>query len=325
MISTLCKATAMAVFCDQEPASLTQVEERFSNHLVSFGLSYGTVEEYNYRLAIFAANDAKINAMNQKQTSFQTSHNQFSTLNSEEQERRFGRPQRPISDLDRDTEVFDTTNLTGSVDWRTMGAVNPVQDQGQCGSCWAFSSVAAMEGVHQIKSGNLLKLSEQQFVDCDKTSSGCNGGLEVWAFAYAKKNAIETESDYPYTAKNGRCSSTASKGVVKALSYATVTPRSAPQLLAAIAIAPTCVSVNAGDSQFMFYSSGILSTNTCGTNLDHAITAVGYGSENGQNYFIVRNSWGSSWGESGYIRMSSDVGGAGVCGVLLDSTTVQTD
>ena len=104
-----------------------------------------------------------------------------------------------------------------------------------------------------------------------------------------------------------------------------MTPKSNPALTAAITIQPTCVSVNAGDSQFMFYKGGILNTTTCGTNLDHAITAVGFGAENGQNYYIVRNSWGTSWGEQGYIRMSADVGGAGVCGVLLDSVRPTTN
>jgi cathepsin F len=90
--------------------------------------------------------------------------------------------------------------LADSVDWRTKGAVNPVQNQGMCGSCWAFSSTAAIEGAHFLKTGQLLKLSEQQFVDCDKQSSGCNGGLEIWAFQYAKSNPLELETDYPYKA-----------------------------------------------------------------------------------------------------------------------------
>ena len=132
------------------------------------------------------------------------------------------------------TEEVTDAQLETSVDWRTKGAVNPIQDQGQCGSCWAFSSVAAMEGAHAIKTGTLLKLSEQQFVDCDKRSSGCNGGLEIWAFNYAKTHAITTEAAYPYTAKDGTCKSTS--GSVSVSSYTQVTPKSNPALTAAITI-----------------------------------------------------------------------------------------
>ena len=123
--------------------------------------------------------------------------------------------------------AIETNNLTDSIDWRTAGAVNPVQDQGQCGSCWSFSSTAAMEGEHFIKTGTLLKLSEQQFVDCDPQSSGCNGGLEMWAFEYAAKNSQELEASYPYTAKTGRtCKAEVSEEVVTAVSYTQVPKKS---------------------------------------------------------------------------------------------------
>lgn len=191
---------------------------------------------------------------------------------------------------------LSTTNLSTSVDWRTKGAVNPVQDQGQCGSCWAFSSTAAMEGEHFLKTGKLLKLSEQQFVDCDPKSEGCNGGLEAYAFQYAKKNPQELETDYKYTARTGRCKADSAKEIVKATSYTAVPKKSDKQLKAAIDMQPTCVSVDA-ETDFQFYSGGILNAKNCGTDLDHAVTAVGYGSENGKEYYIVRNSWGSSWGE----------------------------
>lgn len=183
-----------------------------------------------------------------------------------------------------------------------------------------------MEGEHFIKTGNLLKLSESQFVDCDTKSSGCNGGLEIWAFDYAEKHEQELETDYPYVAKTRSCKAKASLGKVSALSHSAVTSKSASQLKAAIDKQPVCVSVDAG-TPFMNYAGGILDSTRCGTNLDHAITAVGYGTESGVGYFIVRNSWGADWGESGYIRIADIPAkkNAGVCGVLLDSNVVVTD
>jgi cathepsin L len=182
-----------------------------------------------------------------------------------------------------------------------------------------------MEGAHFLKSGNLEKLSESQLVDCDKTSSGCNGGLEVWAFAYAEKAPMELEKSYPYVAKTKACKAKKSEGKVNVSSYKTIEAKSVPTLKSAIAAGPTCVSVDAANNYFQGYTGGILNTTKCGHNLDHAVTAVGYGTDNGQEYAIVRNSWGASWGEEGYIRMSLDVTGDGVCGVLMDSTTVKTD
>jgi len=212
-----------------------------------------------------------------------------------------------------------------AIDWRTKGAVNPVQDQGQCGSCWAFSSTAAMEGAHFIKTGSLLKLSEQELVDCDPQSEGCNGGLEIYAFAYLKTHGQELETDYKYTARTQTCKYAATKGKVHSTKSTHVADKSAAALKAAVFAQPTCISVCAEDNQFMYYTKGILNTKTCCTSLDHAVTAVGYGTENGQNYFIVRNSWNTNWGEQGYIRMSADVGGSGVCGMLLDSNFPTAD
>lgn len=183
-----------------------------------------------------------------------------------------------------------------------------------------------MEGAHFIATGELIKLSEQQFVDCDKNCYGCGGGLEIYAFDYANKNPLELETDYTYKGKNNHCVANKAKELVQALSHAQVTPRSVSGLKAAVAAGPTCVSVNAGDTHFMYYNGGVLVAPSCGTNLDHAVTAVGYGVENGVEYLIVRNSWGTGWGEDGYIRMAfGDDGSHGTCGVMLDSNTVVTN
>jgi len=150
--------------------------------------------------------------------------------------------------------------------------------------------------------------------------------MEYLAFEYLQTHAQVLRADYPYDARTGTCKLTDEMvGQVSTTGYTRVPHRSAAQLKAALAIEPVCVAVDAANTYFQSYSSGILNTTRCGTNLDHAITAVGYGSEGGHDYFIVRNSWTASWGEQGYIRMSADVAGAGVCGILLDPVYPQTD
>ena len=163
-----------------------------------------------------------------------------------------------------------------------------------------------MEGAHQIKTGNLVSLSEQQLVDCSRWygNQGCNGGLYDYAFKYAKSNPLETESDYPYTGYDGYCQYKSSRAKVAVKSYTNVSPRREQSMKSALEHGPVSVSVQADQDTFMNYSSGILTVNKClGHRLDHAILAVGWGSENGVDYLIVKNSWGTSWGESGYIRM----------------------
>merc|ERR1711988_935575 len=154
-----------------------------------------------------------------------------------------------------------------------------------------------MEGAHQIKTGNLLSLSEQQLVDCSKQNNGCNGGLMDYAFEYSKKSPLELESEYKYKAKKGHCEYKEAEGKVSAESFHDVTPsRSSPkQLMAAVAKQPVSIAVEADKRVFQLYKSGVLTSHTCGTHLDHGVLAVGYGTEDGEDYFLVKNSWGSSW------------------------------
>ena len=171
------------------------------NHVANFNINYGTQEEYAFRMEIFAAKDAEYNKINANpENTFVVGHNMFSTMTTDEAKKMMGRlpnTEAPLEEEEFDEESFDAR---GSVDWRAKGAVNPVQNQGQCGSCWAFSSTAAMEGAHFIKTGKLLKLAESQLVDCSRENSGCNGGLEALAFAYAMENSMELETSYPYVA-----------------------------------------------------------------------------------------------------------------------------
>lgn len=196
----------------------------------------------------FAKNDKIIKEINSDpENLFTVGHNIFSTYTKDEYKKLLGK-KNISADIKVEEELLDTSNLEASVDWRSKGAVNPVQDQGQCGSCWAFSSTAALEGAHFIKTGKLLKLAEQQFVDCVNTCYGCNGGLESLAFDYAKKTPQELESDYPYTARDGSCKATASKEKIQVTSYKHVKSKSYTQLQAAVSAQPTCVSVDAESS-----------------------------------------------------------------------------
>lgn len=201
-------------------------------------------------------------------------------------------------------------DLLGDVDWVSKGAVTPVKNQGQCGSCWSFSVTGALEGRYQIATGRLVSLSEQQFVDCDSQESGCNGGYPPEALSWAKGRAICREDSYPYTARDGSCrASSCSPGITagEITGYRQVPSGSSSGLASALNSGPVSVAVDANDP-FGSYGGGVL-TNRCGTSLNHAVLAVGYTS----NYWKVKNSWGSRWGESGYIRMTRS---GDECGIL---------
>lgn len=184
-----------------------------------------------------------------------------------------------------------------------------------------------MESAHFLKTGKLIKLSEQQFVDCSAAegNEGCNGGLETYAFDYAKTNGLELESDYPYKGRDQDCKVRYHfKQIVEVTNYTHVPEKSVTQLKAAIDQQPTCVSIDANNEYIAFYESGIINTQKCGTDLDHAVTAVGYGVDSSsgkdQPYFLIRNSWGTDWGEDGYFRLATEQDGSdGICGVLLDA------
>ncbi|KAJ1698810.1 hypothetical protein LUZ63_007322 [Rhynchospora breviuscula] len=164
------------------------------------------------------------------------------------------------------------------------------------------TAVASIEGINKIKTGNLISLSEQELVDCDTTCHGCSGGYEYYAFDWVAKNGgITTEANYPYIS-----------------GYQFVTSYSESALMNAVANQPVSIAIDAGGSAFQFYSGGIF-TGPCGTTLNHAVTAVGYDSLNGVNYWIVKNSWGTSYGKAGYIRMQKDISStSGLCGLAME-------
>merc|ERR1719305_195314 len=198
--------------------------------------------------------------------------------------------------------------LPKNVDWRTSGAVTPVKNQGQCGSCWAFSATGSLEGQHFKKTGKLVSLSEQNLVDCEKQDFGCMGGLMAHAFAYIEKNnGIDTESSYPYTAKTGKKCLFKPKDVGATLqSYKTIPTGKEDELQKAVAsVGPVSVAIDASQRSFHFYKKGVYYEPDCSSiRLDHGVLAVGYGTDTGKDYWLVKNSWGTTWGMEGYIQMS---------------------
>ncbi|CAH1391941.1 unnamed protein product [Nezara viridula] len=282
------------------------------------GKSYHSTEEEHLRMNIFAHHLKMIEEHNAKfeagLVTYSLAMNHFGDMLPEEV---------PQLGFDTTGEMMQEPSFTflppanveipESIDWRQLGAVTPVKSQGSCGSCWAFSSTGAVEGQLFRKTGKLVSLSEQQLIDCSGSyhNTGCDGGRIYSSFTYLMDaEGLEKEDSYPYEALNGTCRYNKDKVVpgTKLKAYTNIRYRDDDALKAAVAtVGPISVGVSANHDHFRFYKGGVFNGDTCKYMIDHAILLVGYGSENGEEYWLVKNSWGAAWGEGGYIRFKRSI------------------
>jgi len=217
--------------------------------------------------------------------------------------------------------IINFTDLNkNSVDWRKRYKVSSVKNQGQCGSCWAFSSVGAVESAWAIKHNTLYNLSEQELIDCSSENNGCEGGSMDLAFQYIIENGLCSNISYPYTAEDGQCD-TSCKSLVQISNYSDIIPNSEKMLMRAVQHQPVSVAIQANKRSFQMYQSGIYSDPDCGFELDHGVLLIGYGYDKkyDMDYWIVKNSWSESWGENGYIRIQRNINDSrGLCGIAMD-------
>ena len=310
-------------------SAITTIDFDYLTYMAKFGKVVKTVEDFAMRVEIFKQTHSFIQEHNNSGETHVAGHNQFSDWTRAEYKGMLGYVNN--EHIEAPTKVFAPTNAT-SVNWTDAGAVTPVKDQGQCGSCWAFSSTGALEGAHFVASGTLESFSEQQLVDCAGVrygNFGCNGGLQQRAFNYLKTNMAELESVYPYTSGAGSVAACAydagSATAVKVSDYAFVTASNVAQMKAGLTQQPLAVSIEADKMVFQTYKSGVLNSTKCGTSLDHAVLAVGYGTDaTAGDYWLVKNSWNTTWGDQGYIKLAI-VDGDGVCGVQMDPQSVTTN
>tara|TARA_B100000035_G_scaffold53812_1_gene42230 strand:+ start:6004 stop:7122 length:1119 start_codon:yes stop_codon:yes gene_type:complete len=344
-------------------------KDRYDRWINEFNIRVNNDDHYNSMFQTWVLNDKYIEEVNAKNLTYTLGHNEYSGMNIDEFRDHFsiGIHNRKRFDIDvdkikkdvrevkcvldclRDEEMSkkiekikcvtscinddDLTALSSSIDWVSKGAVTPVKNQGQCGSCWSFSTTGALEGAYFIKNGKLDSFSEQQLVDCDTLGNGgrdhgCNGGLMDNAFKWIEKNdGLCSESDYPYvsgtTKKSGSCDNSCTNVVdSKIVDYVDVTPNSDYEMMSALEKQPVSIAIQADQKDFQLYKSGVF-TGDCGTKLDHGVLLVGYGSDNGDDYYLIKNSWGTSWGDKGFIKLGRGDefnNGKGQCGLLMQGS-----
>ncbi|CAL5035531.1 unnamed protein product [Urochloa decumbens] len=326
LLATLCCACFFgAVLAARELSDDSDMMARHKQWMAKYSRSYKDDAEKAQRFEVFKANVKFIESFNSAgNRKFWLGVNQFADLTNDEfratkTNKGFNPNAVKLSTGFRYANV-STDALPQSVDWRTKGDVTPIKDQGQCGCCWAFSAVAAVEGIVKISTGKLISLSEQELVDCDVhgEDQGCNGGEMDDAFKFIINNGgLTTESNYPYTAQDGQCKA-GSNSAATIKGYEDVPANDEASLMKAVANQPVSVAVDGGDMTFQFYSGGVM-TGSCGTDLDHGIAAIGYGkTSDGTKYWLMKNSWGATWGENGFLRMEKDISDKkGMCGLAM--------
>lgn len=287
----------------------------FQQWKLTHGKRYESDEHELAKYNTFKTNAAYINEHNMKEKSFTLALNQFADMTHDEYKAMLlGSGPRPNASTGSTYLEASNVVLPTEVDWRTKGYVTGIKNQASCGSCWAFSTVAAYEGQYFKKNGKLVSFSEQQLVDCSSSfgNMGCNGGLMDNGFDYIKSiapNGLDTEDSYAYEGRDGQCKADAGtqpnpQGEVTG--HTDVPQGNEDALVNALAsTGPVSVAIDASHMSFQFYSHGTYYESSCSSSqLDHGVTAIGYGTGDDGDYFIVKNSWGKGWGLDGYIHMA---------------------
>jgi len=314
-----CAAAALlgSNMCENDTA-IAAVEMTFINHLAEQGISYGTAEEYEFRLAQFQKLDAELKEINANPVNTYTvAHNYMSTWTDDEYNKMLG------SKKDEDHVEADDEEIEGkmevyptSQDWTSH--MMSVQNQGHCGSCWAFSAAGTIEGRHHMTSGEHVKLSEQQLVDCFYSRDGCQGGDHTSAQVWVGVHGLTTAESYPYKGvDSGKCLKLG--GDVKTTGSIHRVSMKIEDHIAALQSGPVAVSLNASSTSWRNLEGGVLNDESCSTRPNHAIIAVGYSDD----HWIVRNSWGAEWGTGGYGKILMKEG-RGICGIQTHSDYMDT-
>lgn len=327
MIRSFLTAVGLAGAQAKSEGFPADLRPQFEKYISDFDKTYASAEEKEARYEAFAKNYYHILEENQKGHSYKLGLNRFADMSGDEFElTHFGMKKPAAGKLWGDLPYLGqhqvgNASLPASVDWSTKGAVTPVKNQLQCGSCWAFSSTGSLEGAWAIATGNLVSVSEQQLVDCARKfgEEGCSGGLMDGAFRYAETVGMCTEDSYAYTAKNGICKASSCTAAIPkggVVGFKDVKHGDEQALMSAVAQQPVSVAIEADKMAFQLYKRGVLA-GICGDRLDHGVLIVGYGTEDGTDYWKVKNSWGPSWGLEGYVKLLRGKAGPGECGIKM--------
>ncbi|XP_020089331.1 fruit bromelain-like [Ananas comosus] len=296
--------------------------KRFEEWMAQYGRVYNDNDEKMRRFQIFKNNVNHIETFNNhSENSYTLGINQFTDKTNNEFISQYTGVSLPLNIETELVESFDDVDISAvaqSIDWRDYGAVTSVRNQGSCGSCWAFSAIATVEGIYKIKTGYLVSLSEQEVLDC-AVSYGCKGGWVDKAYDFIiSNNGVTSAAYYPYQGYKGTCAANSVPNSAYITGYTYVQRNNERSMMYAVSKQPIAALIDASGNNFQYYRGGVYS-GPCGTSLNHAITIIGYGQDSsGTKYWIVRNSWGSSWGERGYVRMARGVSSSsGLCGIAM--------
>ena len=298
-------------------ALVSSLEERSFLSWMRTTNNFYTGDEYHFRLGVYLANKRYIES---QKGDVKLSLNRFACMTPSEYKTLLG--VKGVSTLPKTHFKGLKDSYPDSLDWREKGAVTPVKDQAACGSCWAFSAIAGMEGEWAAAGNELLSLSEQNLVDCTYNALGCWGGLPELGLGYViqyQGGMFNLESDYPYLGYQQYCSYKKDRGVAH-ISQITMYRDEADILGLINTLGPISICLDAGSAKFQLYTGGIIDGDGCTQTQNHAVCIVGYGAENGTPYWIIKNSWGPSWGEAGYFRLIRNVNACGV-GVTITAIT----